>query len=92
MKKGNRIAENIPEWQLSFFQYSVSISDKIKEFLTRKKMTTDMMAEMIGISKQEAKNMLSGCYDFNLCEMIKLEMFFSGFYSICEKKLLIEKI
>jgi hypothetical protein len=92
MKKGNRIVDNIPEWQLRFFHYSVSISDRIKEYLSRKKMTTDMMAEKVGFPKHKAKRMLSGYYDFNIEEMAKLDLLFSGHYDTYEKKLLIERM
>lgn len=92
MNKKNKIGENIPDWQIRFFAYSVNLADQVRVYLSRKKMTTNQMAEKIGITKKSAKSMLSGRYNFSTEEMAKLELLFSGNYDIYERKLLIEKI
>jgi len=90
--ESRKIGNKIPEWQVRFFAYSVFISDKIRSFLKKKNMTTNELADKVGFSREKAKRMLSGSYDFSVEEMAKLDLLFSGHYDLYEKKLLTEKV
>ena len=93
MRNESRKIENkIPEWQVRVFAYSVFIADKIRSFLKKKNITTNELADKVGFSREKAKRMLSGSYDFSVEEMTKLDLLFSGHYDLYEKKLLTEKI
>jgi hypothetical protein len=87
----NKIGDNLPDWQVRFFAYSVTMADMIRSYLAKKKMTTDDMSEKVGFTKTKAKQMLSGHYNFDIEEMTKLELMFNGHYDTYEKMLLIEK-
>lgn len=90
--KGRKIIENLPEWQIKFFCYSTYFCKNLEQYLFKQNISIEELSKKIDLSDYKIKEMLTGHYDFNIKEITKLELLFSGYYDIYKKELLIEKI
>jgi hypothetical protein len=88
---GNRISDNIPEWQLRFFSYSTTLADSICDYLKEKNISKEQLSIFFDIKIEEVESMLSGHYDFNLMEMVRIELLLNNHYLSYKKELIIEK-
>jgi hypothetical protein len=82
------------DWEKKLITYSNFISDRLKSYLAKKNMTTEVLSKKIGISNDTAKLMLHDIYVYNYSieEISKLDLLFEGHYDVYEKKLLIETV
>lgn len=88
---GNRIGDNIPEWQLKYFSYSTTLADSISDYLKEKNISKEQLSIFFEIEIEDVEKMLSGHYDFNLMEMVKIELLLNNHYLPYTRELIIEK-
>jgi hypothetical protein len=88
---GNRICDLIPKHKAIFFAYSTTIADSISDYLKEKNISKEDLAGFFGISIEKVNKMLSGHYDFDLMEIVKVEFLLNNHYLVYQKELIIEK-
>jgi hypothetical protein len=88
---GNRISDNIPEWQLKYFSYSTTFADSISDYLKEKNISKEQLSIFFETTIEVVEKMLSGHYDFNLMEMVRIELLLNNHYLSYKKELIIEK-
>jgi hypothetical protein len=88
---GNRICDLISKDKVKFFAYSTFIADSISTYLKEKNLSKEDLAGFFEISIEKVNKMFSGHYDFDLREMIKIELLLSNHYLVYQKELIIEK-
>jgi hypothetical protein len=88
---GNRICDNIPNWQLTFFSHSTKLSDSICNYLKAKNISKEQLSIFFEIKIEDVEKMLSGCYNFDMIEIAKIELLLTNSYLINKRELIIEK-
>jgi len=90
----NSIRDLIPESDAKFLTKSSDIAKAITCFLEVEKITLEELSFCLDTDVLIIKKMLSGCYDFDLMELIKIELILSNkdlTYKTYKKQLLVEK-
>ncbi len=88
---GNRICDLISNDEALFFAYSVAVANSITNYLKEKNISKEDLAGFFEISIESVSKMLSGYYNFDLMDMIRIEFLLNNHYLIYRKELIIEK-
>lgn len=88
---GNRIVDNIPDWQRDFFSYSTTLANFISNYIKEKNISKEQVSVFFETTIKDVENMLSGHYDFNLMEMVKIDLLLNNHYLSYTRELIIEK-
>ena len=88
---GNRIFDLISKDKVKFFAYSTLIADSISDYLKEKNISKEQLSIFFETTIESVNKMFSGHYDFNLMEMVRIELLLSNHYLSYKKDLIIEK-